>query len=43
MKKYTIVVQGKMIRNLSQGKTLRMHRTLKQQNIEHMVLTQKQG
>ncbi len=41
MKTYTIVVEGKMMKNLSQGKTLRIHRVFKKQNIKHIILTEK--
>ena len=36
--KYTIVTNGQMIHNLSQGKCLRMIRVYQQQNVKFTVL-----
>lgn len=39
--KYTLIVDGQIKRGLNQGKMLRIHRVLKQQNVEHMILKEK--
>jgi hypothetical protein len=39
--KYTIVTQGQVVKNLNQGKCLRIVRVLKQQKVEFTVLLQK--
>lgn len=41
MTKYTIIVDGKVKRNMSQGQALRLVKVLKQQKVSFLLLTQK--